>query len=87
MNKETNEQLYRELMRFRANDPKRYVLIRIREKYDIISSRIDKHGKDDVVRCLVNDLNEFIKTRCPIYRVSKNELIEYFRNNGMSLTF
>ena len=87
MQEKTNmNELYDRIMSFREREPKRFALIRIREKYETIEKRANS-GKMDEVRFLVNELNSFIPAVCKRYGVSKIELLNYFKENNMKLSF
>ena len=78
---------YEHLMQLRINEPKRFALLRIHAKYDLLVSRIKKHGKDEECIMMVNELNDFIKSMHSLYGISTNDLRTYFQEHNMSLSF
>lgn len=78
--------IYRDLMRLRERNPKRYFFLRLQEKYDLIVSAYER--KNRVVVCeRVNDLNDWVRSVSTIYGITAPELKQYFVMNKMSLNF
>lgn len=82
----SNEQIYTELMRLRANNPKRYFFLRLREKYDQIVTAYNKKSRE-LVDDRVNDLNDWIRSTASLYGITAPEVKQYFVTNKMSLNF
>lgn len=82
----SNEQIYTELMRLRANNPKRYFFLRLREKYDRIVSAYERMNKELVCE-RVNELNDWLRSSVTIYGITAPEVKQYFTKNKMSLNF
>lgn len=82
----SNEQIYNGLMALRANEPKRYFFLRLRNKYDDIVSAY-KNKNRELVGCRVNELNDWVRSVSSMYGITAPELKQYFERNKMSLNF
>lgn len=82
----SNEQIYTELMRLRANNPKRYFFLRLREKYDQIVTAYNKKSRE-LVDDRVNDLNDWIRSTASLYGITAPEVKRYFVTNKLTLNF
>lgn len=78
--------IYRDLMRLRERNPKRYFFLRLQEKYDLIVSAYERRNKA-VVCERANELNDWIRSVASIYGITAPELKQYFAMNKMSLNF
>lgn len=82
----TNEQIYTGLMRLRANEPKRYFFLRLRDKYDMIVTAFEKKNKSLVCE-RANDLSDWIRERSGLYGITAPEVKQYFVTNNLTLNF
>lgn len=82
----SNEQIYRELMALRANNPKRYFFLRLREKYDQILTAYAKRNKGLVCE-RVNELSDWMRSRANDYGITAPEVKQYFKVNNLTLNF
>lgn len=82
----SNEQIYTELMVLRANNPKRYFFLRLREKYDQIVTAYNKKSRE-LVNDRVNDLNDWIRSTACLYGITAPEVKQYFVTNNLTLNF
>ena len=82
----SNEQIYTELMRLKANNPKRYFFLRLQEKYDLIVSAYERKNRVVVIE-RTNDLNDWLRSVATIYGITAPEIKQFFIKNKMSFNF
>ena len=73
-------------MALRANEPKRYFFLRLREKYDQIVTAYNKKSRE-LVDERVNDLNDWIRSTACMYGITAPEVKQYFVTNKLTLNF
>lgn len=73
-------------MTLRANEPKRYFFLRLREKYDQIVTAFGKKNEELVCE-RVNDLSDWMRSTASMYGITAPEVKQYFVNNNLTMNF
>lgn len=87
-NKEENDRIYQNIMRFRKQDPKRYGLTLIAVEYeDMVNySRSEKKDSEEL-KWRISNLSKKVSRVMNIYKITIVEITEYFRFHNYSLEY
>ena len=84
----TNEEIYQKLMKHRRENPKHFGLTTIAVEYeDVRNYAKSKSANDEELRWRINMFSERIKEVIRIYKLSMDEIVDYFRFHNYSLDF
>lgn len=84
----TNEEIYQKLMQHRREDPKHYGLTTIAVEYEDVRNYANSKNKDgEELEWRISKLSQRIKDVISVYKLTMEEVVEYFRFHNYSLDF